>query len=391
MPNVGYILILWIMDGNIYRPILLSYDMDFEDQIRAFAKTITATAEKISTEEGTKMALVVPFIRILGYDVFNPNEVNPEYIADVGVKKGEKVDYAIMKDGQPVILIECKPVNADLSKEHASQLFRYFTTTAKKKVGVLTNGTLYQFFTDLDDKNKMDNKPFLEINLLDLKEPMIKELKKFTKQGLDLDQLDSTAEQLRYTREIVQILEKEFSKPSSEFVEFFARQVSTKKLTQQVKKKFGSITKDALNQFLNDKINTRLQSAIEVKEKETETVAVIVDKNEGVVETSPDEWQAYYMTQAILSQFIDPKRVVIRDALSYCAVLLDNNNRKPICRFYFNSKQYYLAVFDNPKKAETKIPIAKLNEIFKFSDHLKNVVAMYDSERKTDKLTENTQ
>jgi predicted type IV restriction endonuclease len=355
--------------------------MDLIDEIRAFAKTIPAIVERNLGEEGTKMSLVMPFIRILGYDVFNPNEVNPEYIADVGTKKGEKVDYAIMKDGSPVILIECKPVNADLSKEHASQLFRYFTTTASKKVGVLTNGVIYQFFTDLDDKNKMDNKPFLEINLLDLKDPLIKELKKFTKQGLDLNQLDSTAEQLRYTREIVLILDKEFSKPSPEFIEFFARQVSTKKLTQQVKEKFGSITKDALNQFLNDKITSRLQSAMETKQPEPEAPVAPSEPEIDIV-TTPDEWQAYYMVQAILSEIIEPKRVDIRDARSYCAVLLDNNNRKSICRFYFNTKQYYLAVFDNPNKTETKIPISSLNEIFKLADHLKNVVAMYDAEKK---------
>lgn len=360
----------------------LSYAMELIDEIRAFAKTIPAIVERNLGEEGTKMSLVMPFIKILGYDVFNVNEVNPEYIADVGIKKGEKVDYAIMKDGLPVILIECKPVNADLSKEHASQLFRYFTTTGSKKIGVLTNGVLYQFFTDHDDKNKMDNRPFLEINLLDLKDPLIKELKKFTKQGFDLNQLDSIAEQLRYTREIVLILEKEFSKPSDDFVAFFARQVSSKKLTQQVKDKFGSITKDALNQFLNDKITSRLQSAIESKPKEPEVAPAIVElEGDGIV-TTPDEWQAYYMVQAILSEIIDSKRVFIRDAKSYCAIFLDDTNKKPICRFYFNSKkQYYFAVFDNPNKTETKLPIASLNEIFKLADHLKKVVVMYESEK----------
>jgi hypothetical protein len=358
----------------------LSYGMDLIDEIRVFAKIIPAIVEKNLGEEGTKTALVMPFIRILGYDVFNPNEVNPEFVADVGVKAGEKVDYAIMKDGLPVILIECKPVNADLSKEHASQLFRYFTTTASKKVGVLTNGVIYQFFTDLDAKNKMDNKPFLEINLLDIKEPLIKELKKFTKQGLNLDELDNTAEQLRYTKEIVQILEKEFSKPSDDFITFFARQVSTKKLTQQVKDKFGIITKDALNQFLVDKINSRLKSAMEeTKTLEAVTASVVVPEGDGIV-TTPDEWEAYYITKAILSEIIDPKRVYIRDAKSYCAVFLDDTNKQPICRFYFNSKkQYYLAVFDNPEKTETKIPISSLNELFKLADHFKNVVLMYDS------------
>jgi hypothetical protein len=161
----------------------------------------------------------MPFIRILGYDPFNPNEVNPEFTADVGTKKGEKVDYAIIKDGKPCILIECKPVNSDLNKEQASQLFRYFSVTPAK-IGILSNGIIYQFFTDLDEKNKMDIKPFLEINLLDIKEQSIEQLKKYTKQALNLDELHDTASELKYTREIIQIANKEFAQPSEEFVGF---------------------------------------------------------------------------------------------------------------------------------------------------------------------------
>lgn len=176
--------------------------MNFIDEICTFAKNIPTISKKIATEEGTKNALIMPFIRILGYDVFNPNEVNPEYTADVGIKKGEKVDYAIMKDGEAAILFECKTVNSNLNKEHTSQLFRYFSVTPAK-VGILTNGMIYQFFTDLEVTNKMDQKPFLKINLLDIKEPLIAELKKFSKQNLKLDELEDTASQLKYTKKII--------------------------------------------------------------------------------------------------------------------------------------------------------------------------------------------
>jgi len=218
--------------------------MDFIDEIRNFAKNVPSLSTKILTEEGTKNALIMPFIRILGYDPFNPNEVNPEYIADVGVKQGEKIDYAIMKDNKPVILIECKTVNTDLKKEHASQLFRYFTVTnTPARVGILTNGVIYQFYTDLDEPNKMDKKPFLEINLLEIKEPLIAELKKFTKQNLNLDNLETHATQLKYTREIIQRLNEEFANPSEEFVKFFAQQVYTRKYTQQAKENFKKLRK----------------------------------------------------------------------------------------------------------------------------------------------------
>ena len=360
--------------------------MDFIDEIKTLAKNIPSISEKILTEEGTKNALVMPFIRILGYDPFNPNEVNPEYVADVGVKKGEKIDYAIMKDNKPVILIECKTVNTDLNKEHASQLFRYFTVTnTPARVGILTNGVIYQFFTDLDERNKMDTKPFLEINLLDIKEPLIAELKKFSKQHLNLDQLESHATQLKYTREIIQKLNEEFSNPSDDFVEYLAKQVYPKKYMSKAKEKFKKITKESLDQFLSDKINERLNRAIKAsptKQPEATPIGTVPqpvsEKEDGGVITTDEEWEGYYFVKAILNDVIEPSRIVMRDAKSYCAILLDDNNRKPICRFYFTPNQKYVIVFDNDAKEGNKIPIANLNELFKLAQHFKSAVAMYD-------------
>ena len=356
--------------------------MDFIDEIKTHAKKIPALKEQIQGEEGTKNALIMPFIRILGYDPFNPNEVNPEFTADVGTKKGEKVDYAIIKDGKPCILIECKPINTDLNKEQASQLFRYFSVTPAK-IGILTNGIIYQFFTDLDEKNKMDVKPFLEINLLDIKEQSIEQLKKYTKQGLNLDELYDTASQLKYTREIIQIANKEFAQPSEEFVIFFAQQVYPKKLTQKAKENFAPIIKESLNQFLADKINERLKSAMQPetpKQPEAQLTEITqpesIEPLDGIV-TTKEEWEGYYFVKAILHEIVDPSRIIMRDAKSYCAILLDNN-RKPICRFYFDAEQKYVSVFDNEEKKENKIPITDMNELFKMADHFKKVVAMYD-------------
>lgn len=355
--------------------------MDFIDEIRAFSKNIPKLSEQILTEEGTKNALIMPFIKILGYDVFNPNEVNPEFNADVGVKKGEKVDYAIMKDGKPVILFECKDVKTQLNQVHGSQLYRYFSVT-EAKVGILTNGIIYKFFTDIDSKNKMDERPFLEINLLDIKEPLINELKKFTKQGLDLDQLDDTASQLKYTNEIKQLINNEFSKPSEDFVTFFAKQVYPKKMSQSAKDKFSIITKEALNQFITDRINDRLKSAMEPQTPTQATAAVEgtgteIKVPESAIDTSDEEWDAYYIVKAILTEKIDPSRIYMRDAKTYCAILLDDNNRKPITRFYFGPKQKSIAVFDNEKRMENKITITDLNELFKLSDHFKRIIDIY--------------
>lgn len=123
--------------------------MDFADRIRDLAARIPNQLAHLRTEEAAKNALVLPFISALGYNVFDPFEVTPELDADVGIKKGEKVDYAILKDGKPVMLFECKACNANLDECHASQLYRYFSVTPAR-VGVLTNGVVYRFFSDLD-------------------------------------------------------------------------------------------------------------------------------------------------------------------------------------------------------------------------------------------------
>ena len=131
--------------------------MTFLDQVRSIAARAEKQLSKIRTEEATKNALVMPLISALGYNVFDPSEVIPEFIADVGVKKGEKVDYAILKNGKVVILFECKAATVSLDDCHASQLYRYFSVT-DARVAVLTNGLDYRFYSDLEQPNRMDSK-----------------------------------------------------------------------------------------------------------------------------------------------------------------------------------------------------------------------------------------
>ena len=190
--------------------------MDFKDQLKQLAERIQTLKDQIHTEEATKTSLILPFIQALGYDVFNPMEVIPEMVCDIGTKKGEKIDYCIMKDSEPIILIECKHWGQDLNL-HDNQLLRYFHVS-KAKFGVLTNGIIYRFYTDLISPNKMDEVPFLECNLLDLKEGVVDELKKFNKSYFDVEQIMSTASELKYLRELRSIITEEFKSPSPEFV-----------------------------------------------------------------------------------------------------------------------------------------------------------------------------
>jgi Uncharacterized conserved protein len=155
-----------------------------KEAVKNLAERIEKTIDRIQTEEATKTAYIMPFIQMLGYDIFNPLEVVPEFTADIGIKKGEKVDYAIFRDDEPAILIECKDCRNLLNIDNESQLFRYFHTT-KAKFGILTNGVSYKFFTDLEEPNKMDAKPFMEINILEYDKINYNELVKFAKSNFD--------------------------------------------------------------------------------------------------------------------------------------------------------------------------------------------------------------
>ena len=330
--------------------------MDFIDQIKELSGKISKRSERLETEEATKNARVMPFIKALGYDVFNPEEVVPEFTCDVGEKKGEKVDYAIMKDGNPIMLFECKSANTNLEKEHASQLYRYFMT-ANVKVGILTNGIIYKFYSDLEDKNKMDLKPFLEFDMLDIKDHLVEELKRFRKESFETDEIVSAASELKYLKEIKRILKEELNSPSEEFVKFVTKQVYSGIITKPVRGKFTGIIHHAFKEFINDEISDRLEQAIKGPERDTNEIdAALEGKNgeEGVddgIVTTEEEIEGFHIVRAILHEILDPERVVFADRRRYCNVLFDGKSTKPICRFYFNTKQKYVSFFDENKKA----------------------------------------
>ncbi len=237
--------------------------MDLIDELNNLSSKVSKQKDMIQTEEATKNAFVMPFISALGYNVFEPTEVTPELTADVGTKKGEKVDYAILKEGKPIILFECKWCGVNLDKQHKSQLYRYFSVT-EARFGVLTNGITYRFYTDLDEPNKMDAKPFMEFSILDVTETAVEVLKKFSQ--FSLEETLTAATELKYTKEIKRILAEQMTAPLEDFVRFFASQIYTGKLTQSVRQQFGELVKKALHQFVNEKINERLKFALLTEE-----------------------------------------------------------------------------------------------------------------------------
>lgn len=351
--------------------------MDFKDLLQTLAAKIPRLCEVLQTEEATKNALVMPFIGILGYDIFDPTEVVPEFTADVGIKKGEKVDYAIKKDGKIIMLFECKHCGGDLSIKHASQLFRYFSVT-EARIAVLTNGIVYRFFTDLEAQNKMDEKPFLEVNMLELNDVVVSELKKLSQPAFNLDELMTAAGDLKYTREVKRILLEQMENPSDEFVRFFASKVFNGMLTPARREYFTGITKRSFNQVINERINERLKSAM----SGAASAATIDESETGVdqdtVETTAEELEGFYIVKAILRKNVDSNRIVHRDTQNYMGILLDDNNRKPLARLYFNRTQKYLGIFDEDRK-ETRTPIDTIDDIYSHAKELRRVLAFYES------------
>jgi len=358
--------------------------MEFSELLAALALKVRNQRGAIQTEEATKNAFIMPFIStILGYDVFNPLEVVPEFTADVGVKKGEKVDYAIMRDGEVQILIECKKSSEPLKIEHASQLFRYFAVT-NARIAVLTNGETYQFYTDLDAPNRMDEKPFLVLNLLDIDETLIPELRKLTKDVFDLDSIISSAEELKYIGQIKRTIAAQFTEPQDEWIRFFTTRVYEGAFTQKVREQFTSLVTKATKQYLNDQVNARLKTALggsnfSASDSAAESMSSIPVAEEDLdrdteIMTTLDELEGYQIVKAIACSEVKPQRVTHRDAKSYFAILLDDNNRKPIARLHFNSKkQKYIGIFDGDK-VETRHPIDSLDEIYAHAAAIRDTI-----------------
>lgn len=355
--------------------------MDFIERLQVLAKKAEQLSSTLTTEEATKNALIMPFLHsVLGYDVFDPTEVVPEYTADTGTKKGEKVDYALIKDSQIQILIECKKVSETLSHKHAGQLYRYFSVT-NARIAILTNGIQYQFYTDLDAPNKMDEKPFLTLDLTNLDEHIIPEIKKLTKASFDVESVVDAAGELKYLNQIKKVLSEQFSDPCEEFVKFFTAQVYDGIQTPKIKSQFMDLTRKALKQFLNDSVKARLQSAIGSTDSDSQKPVVEIEPktqdSESLVVTTDEELEGFNIVKAILRTKFDVSRICARDTQSYFGVLLDDNNRKPLCRLRFNTKQKYLSVLDDSRK-EIKHPIDNLDQIFNHADLLLSVAEQYE-------------
>lgn len=354
-----------------------------QDQIRAIAARYQKTKEHILTEEATKTSLVLPFLSALGYDVYDPLEVVPEFTADLGIKKGEKIDYAVKRNGAVVMLVECKWSGAVLSASNISQLYRYFNA-CDCHLGVLTNGLEYQFFSDTDNINKMDESPFFKFNLLNDDDVQYAELQKLTKQNMEISLISQQAHDLKYRQAIMRQLINYRQTPTEGFIRALLKDIDypLPRITKALVDSFEPLVKDAFNLFMREEISAATNVAFPAGPPASEAPVwpgpnqEIDGTGSGIV-TTPIEIAGYVTIKSLVREVMSPRRVIMRDARSYCSVLLDNNNRKPICRMYFNNPERLRLGFFADKKEEI-IPIKSVDDIYRYADRLKETVLSYD-------------
>lgn len=346
--------------------------LEFEEKIKIFTSKIKEKLKHIDTEETTKTALILPFLNeVMGYDTTNPAEVKAEYTADLGAKRGEKIDLAILNEGEEIIMIECKSANSELSIDHISQLYRYFNIT-DSELGILTNGVIYQIFTDSIKPGQMDKSPFLEVNLLDLSDRDVIELKKLSKENFDIAKIKSKVDDLKYAHDIHKILSAEMDSPSDEFVKVIVKQAYDGVITKNVRNKFYKIIKNEFKEVINEKVEIRLNNALEKNDAEDE---VIIENSNDDIVTTKEEYEGYYIIKSIAAKVIDPNRVFIRDFKSYCTVILDDNNHYPLARMFFDNDNLRIALFD---KFERDSYGGRVTDTYTIS----NVSEIYDYEKK---------
>jgi predicted type IV restriction endonuclease len=351
--------------------------MELQNQLKALAEKISKLKDKIETEESTKHAFVLPFINILGFDTFNPTEVVPEFTADLGLKKGEKVDYAIFRNGTPILIIECKNWKERLDN-HNSQLFRYFHAT-KTRFALLTNGIHYRFYSDLEQTNKMDEKPFLEFDISKIKDNEVHEISKFHKSNFDVTKIVNNASSLKYTKEIKKSITEELVEPSRQFVKLFANKVYSGRLTEKVMEEFTELVFRAFNQTVSEKVNDRLNAALNKEAEKQQLDSIEVAEEENKIITTEEELEGFRIVVAILRRKLQVKRIIHRDTQSYFGILLDDNNRKPLCRLHLNGGVKYIGIIDEHKN-ETRELIETVDDIYQFEEQLLKTVDSYEKQ-----------
>lgn len=363
--------------------------MDFKDTIQQLSEKVSKQKDNILTEEATKTSFIMPMISAWGYDVFNSFEVVPEMDCDL-TKRGDKIDYAIMKDNTPILLMECKHCKQNLDL-HNTQLAKYYAAS-NARFGVLTNGIEYRFYADLEKKNIMDEKPFLVVNMLDLSDSDIEQLKKFHKSYYNEREILSTAQELQITIQVKELLNRNFQNPGDEFTRYFVKYTGDGKSSQKLIEQYQPIVKKSIASVINDIISDRLNVAMKNENKEEKQIpqevenenqqpnemneeklsdgVVFQDREKGIV-TTQEEIDAYNIVRSILRQYVDAKRIRYNDYKTYFSVNIDGSTWWWICRIYIGKRSKRICLPKDNYKTNEWIDIETIDDIFNYADGLK--------------------
>lgn len=381
-------------------------NMGFREDLQKLSAQIAERKAHVTNEEMTKQVLIMPFIQTLGFDVFNPLEVRPEYMADFGKKKSEKVDYAIFKDNSPIMFIEAKHVTDNL-ENHDTQLSRYFNATPEVRIAMLTNGVVYKFFTDLNSANIMDPSPFLTINITNLTPPDIEALSNFKKDRFETEALVKYAEELIYTSNLNSKLKDLFRNPPDDFIRYLIKDFSDTRVTSTVIDRFRPIVKKSIRLALLDIVSQGIlqqetvpvESAGQTQPEETPELVPAEETLEAVLETTPkvitteEEEAAFAIIKSILEKHDrDVSALGAKDTTAYYAVYtknilhwflrvnLDSQNKQVVTKLPLEQVQLLVSGFKTEPAPEwigkSRVYIDSHNDLIKLEDL---ILACYDN------------
>jgi hypothetical protein len=344
--------------------------MAFEDDFARHIDQIKARLPHIHGEEASKQSLVIPLFHVLGYDVWNPLEVQPEYGADFNksqMKRGQlsKVDYALKIDGNPVIFIECKAADLTLDT-HDGQLAFYFNATPSVRVGILTNGVRIKVFTDLQQPNVMDEKPWMDFDIRSAKQAEIDALKKFRKTEFTADQIVGLAEEMVYYNVLVPFMASQLRDPGEKLVRLVAEEIpSLKRIDKKVVDRLTPILKKAIQSAILDHVARSFSTPAQPEPAPAAVAPVPVDataaaagaegSREGIV-TTPEELEAHSLVAKIVKEKFPDAVVLYRDAKSYFTIM-QNNLRKWFIRLAIEKAPFWISFRHiKPEMAQTLCP-----------------------------------
>lgn len=313
----------------------------FKQRVLAHTEHIKKVSEFCTTEETTKQALILPLLDILGFSAFDPTKVRAEHIADFpGAKAGERVDYALFSNWLPVMFIEAKACSQNLNN-HCPQLSRYYNATPEVAISAITNGREWRFFTDLVNKNIMDDKPFLTLHLDKPTDDAAEQLLRFHHDQFQPDALRALAEESIYLSAFRDTIGEILKECDTDFVRYVAGRANIQRtFTARFLEQMQPIVKQALAHSVSALVATSLNKAPDptpepvILAEVQDPDAPIVDPVNPKIVTTASERKLF----DIITDLLPGEDLQGRDTESYYAVLYQGKTNRWLVRYWGDKK-----------------------------------------------------